>query len=518
MIRSGLIRAGAFGGLTLLGAATGCSGPPSRPNVIVVSMAAGPNNLDPRIATDDYSVKTAQLIFDNLMDLDEHMRLVPGLAERLDQPSPVTYLATLRRGVHFHDGHQLTSADVVHTFSSFLDPEFVSPRKGGYQELASVEAVDRYTVAFRLKKPFASFPINLVIPIVPATADSKFGEKPVGTGPYRFLRYLVDDRVELEAFASYYGGRPANDGIVLRIVPDDVMRGLELRKGTTDLVVNDLAPDVVNQLRRQTTLQVVEAPGVDYQYLGLNLRDPLLKDVRVRQALAYAIDRNSIVEHLRRGLAVPAAGMLPNLSWAMAPDLVSFDHDPARAATLLDEAGYLDPDGPGPAPRFRLTLKISNTEFNRLQAAVIQENLKRVGIDLDVRSYEFATLYADVLSGSFQLYSLQWTGGSLADPDILRRVFHSFQTPPVGFNRGHFSSPRVDALLDQAATTIDDDSRGRLYADAQREIARQVPYISLWRKTNVTVAQRSVTGIHLSPLADYQFLKEVSRVPVGAAN
>src|SRR5262249_55519892 len=167
---------------------------------------------------------------------------------------------------------------------------------------------------------------------------------------------------------------------------------------------------------------------------------------------------------------------LPRLSWAMAPDLVSFDHEPARAATLLDEAGYPDLDGPGPAPRFRLTLKISNTEFNRLQAAVIQENLQRLGIGLDVRTYEFATLYADVLNGNFQLYSLQWTGGSLADPDILRRVFHSSQTPPVGFNRGHFSSSRVDHLLDRAAAATDDDSRGRLYAEAQREIAREVPY------------------------------------------
>src|SRR5438093_8584654 len=218
------------------------------------------------------------------------------------------------------------------------------------------------------------------------------------------------------------------------------MRGLELRKGTTDLVVNDLAPDIVNQLRQQKTLQVVEAPGVDYQYLGLNLRDPILRDVRVRQALAYAIDRNSIVEHLRRGLAVPAVGMLPRLSWAMSPDLESFNHEPTRAKALLDEAGYPDPDGPGPFPRFRLPLKISSTECNRLQATVIQENLQMVGIGLDVRTYEFATLYADVLSGNFQLYSLQWTGGSLADPDILRRVFHSSQIPPVGFNRGHFSN------------------------------------------------------------------------------
>src|SRR6185295_17168622 len=140
------------------------------------------------------------------------------------------------------------------------------------------------------------------------------------------------------------------------------------------------------------------------------------------------------------------------LSWAFAPDVFSFPYDPARAQALLDEAGYRDPDGSGPRPRLHLTLKTSSTlEYNRLQAAVIQQNLRKVGVDLEVLTYEFATLFADVIKGNFQMYSLQWTAGSLADPDILRRVFHSKQVPPVGFNRGHYNNPRVDALLDEAA-------------------------------------------------------------------
>ena len=306
--------------------------------------------------------------------------------------------------------------------------------------------------------------------------------------------------------------------MVLRIVPDEIMRGLELMKGTVDLVVNDIGPDIVHQLEGNSRLEVTTAPGTDYQYVGLNLRDPVLRDVRVRQALAYAIDRGAIVEYLRRGLAAPAFGLLPPMMWAFTPKVPTFDYDPARSRVLLDEAGYPDPDGDGPAPRLRLTLKVSNQEFQRLQAEVIQQDLRQVGVALDVRTCEFATLYADVIGGNFQMYALQWVGGALADPDILRQVFHSSQTPPRGFNRGFFQDARVDALLDQASTSTDPARRRALFADVQRLIAEQVPYISLWNKTNVAVAQRTVTGVHLSPVADFFFLKDVRRVRHGAAN
>ncbi len=145
---------------------------------------------------------------------------------------------------------------------------------------------------------------------------------------------------------------------------------------------------------------------IDYQYVGLNLLDPILRDVRVRQALAYAIDREAILEYLRRGLATPADGLLPPLSWAYELDVFSFSHDPDRARALLDEAGHPDPDGDGPHSRLRLTLKVSNIEFNRLQSTVIQQDLARVGVALEVHTYEFATLLADVVSSNLQLFTL----------------------------------------------------------------------------------------------------------------
>lgn len=484
------------------------------PGTITMAVFAAPNSFDPRVATDEVSQKVAQLVYDNLLTFDDRLRVVPGLAERWEQPDPTTYLVHLRRGVRFHDGHELTSADVAYTFGSLIDPDFVSGRKGAYRLLDRVDEVDRYTVRFTLKEPFGSFPVNLVMPIVPDGAGPGVRTHPVGTGPYRFVRYAVDDRVELARFDDYYGGAARNAGVILKVVPDEIMRGLELENGSVDLVVNDVPADIVARLERDGRLQVVQSPGTDYAYIGFNMKDPVLADRRVRQAIGFAVDRDAIVQHLRRGLAQPASGILPPASWAFAPDVFQFTHDPARARALLDEAGYADPDGDGPAPRLTLTLKTSTNEFYRLQAAVIQSDLRQVGIDLDVRSYEFATLYADVLAGNFQLFTLQWVG--VSDPDMLRRVFHSGQMPPNGFNRGFYRNDTVDRLIDEATVSTDDETRRRLFTEVQRIVAEDAPYVSLWYKTNVAVAQAGLDGIRLSPSADFTFLKDVTKITAKA--
>jgi peptide/nickel transport system substrate-binding protein len=484
-----------------------CNQRPPASDVITVAVLSSPNSLDPRIGSDETSQRVHQLVFDYLLALDEKLRVTGGLATHWEQPDPVTYLVYLRKGVRFHDGHELTADDVVHTFGSFIDPAFVSPRKGAYRMLDRVEAVDPYTVRFTLKEPFGSFPIQLVMPVVPRGAGPELRERPIGTGPYQFVSFAVDDHVTLAAFPGYFRGAPANGGVVLKVVPDEIMRALELRKGTVDMVVNDLSPDVVYQLAEEKAVTIAEAPGTDYAYMGVNMRDPVLKDRRVRHALGYAIDRQAIVDYLRRGLARPAVGVLPPASWAFEENVFQFSHDPQKAIALLEEAGYRDPDGDGPQPRLRLSLKVSTNEFIRLQAAVIQQDLKRVGIDLDVRSYEFATLYADVLKGNFQLFTLQWVG--VSDPDMLRRVFHSKQMPPNGFNRGYYENPEVDRLIDAAMVAESDDERRGLYGEAQRVVAEDAPYISLWYKTNIAVSGTRIEGVTLTPSAEFTFLRNV---------
>ena len=495
----------------VLAGAIACSQPPPPSGFITLAIQTSPNNLDPRYGTDDSSARAQQMIFSDLIGFDDHMRLAPSLATSWDTADYQTYLVHLRHGVRFHDGHELTSNDVVYTFTSILDPGMASPYKGAYRDVESVSAVDLYTVKFVLKQPTGAFLINLVMKIVPAGAGRELRDRPIGTGPYQFVSYAADDHLDLKRFAEYFNGPARNPGVVLKIVPDDIMRGLELRKRSTDLVINDLTPDIVYQLTKEG-LELTESPGLDYQYVAFNFRDPILKDLRVRKAIGYAIDRDSIIEYLRRGLGIASVGMIPPSNWAFEPDVFAFDYDPAQAKKLLDEAGYPDPDGDGPAPRFSLSLKTSSSlEFNRLQAAVIQQNLKDVGINLEIRTYEFATLYADILKGNFQMYTLQWVGGAVADPDILRRVFHSQMAPPVGFNRGHFSDPDVDKLLDEATRATDVESRRALYGRVQQRLAELAPYISLWHKINFALAQPDLQGVYLSPGTDFTLLKNISR-------
>ena len=488
----------------------GCSQPQPEHGVLTVAVSTSPNNLDPRFGTDQASARAQQLLFTDLLRLDDSMKLSPGLATSWETTDHQTYRLTIRQGVRFHDGHELTSKDVAYTFNSILDPRMNSPYRGAYRLLESVTALDPYTVQFVLKEPSGAFLINLVMKIVPDGAGRELRDHPVGTGPYEFVSYAADDRLVLKAFPDYFDGRPRNNGVTLKIVPDDIMRGLELRKRTSDLVVNDLLPDIAYQLEHEG-LRLETSPGANYAYLGFNLRDPVLKDVRVRHAIGYAIDRQSIVEYLRRGLATQAVGILSPANWAFEPNVFDFTYDPDQARRLLDEAGYRDPDGDGPLTRLTLSLKISNIEFNRLQSAVIQHDLREVGIDLELRTYEFATLYADIIKGNFQMYTLQWAGGATADPDILRRVFHSQQVPPAGFNRGHFSDPEVDRLIDEATLATDAEQRRALYGKVQQRVAELAPYISLWTETNIAVSQPGLQGIRLSPQADFTFLRNVSR-------
>jgi peptide/nickel transport system substrate-binding protein len=496
--------------LLVLLVAAGCGGGHASGDAIVVAIENSPVNLDPRVGTDEASQKAHQLLYSTLVRIDPDLRIVPELAE-LEQRDRVTYVARLRRGIQFHNGRELTSEDVVYTFRSFLDPKFRGRGAAYRAVMASVDAPDRYTVVFTLKEPFAPFPINLVMGIVQAGSGDANARQPVGTGPYRIKEFVQDDRLVLEPFDGYFGGRPVNDGIALKVVPDDTMRGLELRKGTVDLLVNDLAPDIVWQLRAEGRLQVATAPGSDYAYIGLNLRDSILQHPQVRRAIGYAVDREAIVKYLRRGFAAVAVGIVPPMSWAFEREVFDFRHDPDEARRLLDAAGYRDPDADGPLPRFRLSLRTSTSEVYRVQAAAIQHDLAQVGIAVDVRSNELQTLFSDVTRGNFQMYTLQWVG--VTDPDMLRRVYHSRQAPPNGLNRVFYNNSEVDRLIDAAAAASNDEDRRRFYSRAQQLIAEDVPYISLWYKTNVAVFQPHITGVRLSPIADFTFLKDVARSP-----
>ena len=242
-------------------------------------------------------------------------------------------------------------------------------------------------------------------------------------------------------------------------------------------------------------------------YLAFNLRDPILQDVRVRQALAYAMDRGPMLHYLFRDSGRLADSVLPPAHWAFNPDVAHYPHDLAKANALLDSAGYRrGQDG----VRFHLTMKISTEETSGLIAAVLQQQLRSVGVSLDIRRFEFPTLYSDVLKGAFQLYSLRWVGYSNQDPDIFEDAFHSASFPPKRANRGRYSNPTIDRLVEEGRRKVDPRRRKQIYGEVQSILAHDLPYINLWYMDNVMVHSTRVQNLQLGPSADYNFLTTAS--------
>ena len=488
---------------------TACSSPPPS-NMLVVAVESSPMTLDPRFATDAYSERLTQLLYGSLVRVDAALQVVPELAESWSRPDPLTYRFVLRRGVKFHDARELTAEDVRYTFASILDPATASPYRSLYGMIDRMTVRGPYEIEFHLSKPHAPFLVNLVRGIVPAHLAVKreeFARRPVGSGPFRLVRWAPDERVELAAFGDYYGGAPVIDGVTVRIIPDETIRLLELQKGNVDFVQNAVTPEVLPLLAGSGRFHVVTSPSATYTYLGFNLRDPHLADVRVRRAIAAAIDRSTIIRTLLGGLADEATGLLPPAHWAYEPGVTRYDYDPARARRLLDEAGLVDPDGAGPKPRLSLTLDTSQNELARRIAEVIQQQLAQIGIDLTIRSHEWGAFYADIKAGRFQLYTLSWVG--VVEPDLYYEIFHSSSLPPAGSNRNGYINPAVDRLLERGRLTDSITERRAVYGEIQRIVAGDLPYVSLWYPRNVVVLSERVEGFVPSPSGDWSALARV---------
>lgn len=501
-----------FALLITLSGALSCSHPRPDPHTLVFLLESSPVSLDPRIGTDAFSERLHQLLYDSLVRRDIHADLVPDLALSWETPDPRTYVFHLRGNVLFHDGHPLTSTDVRFTFESILDGTVSTVKRSQYQNISRIETPNESTVIFRLKEPNANFLWLLSlgeIGIVPRTAGAEFAAHPIGTGPFEFESAKEDENVTLARNPSYFGGPPELGRVLFKIVPEAIVRALELRNGSADIALNELTPDIAHALRADRKLQIIEEPGTTYKYLAFNLKDPILRHLKVRQAIAYAIDVPSLIKYLWRGEGDPATGILPPGVWAYDPAVKAYSRDLSKAKALLDEAGYPDPDGDGPLPRFTLTYKTSTEELTRLEAVVIQQQLREVGIKIEIRSFEFATFYSDIVRGNFQMYSLRWIGDNL-NPDIFDAVFNSKNIPPEGKNRGYYHNPRVDQLIQWARAEPDRTLRKRFYAEIQDLVAQDLPYLSLWYIHNVCVANRRVRNIHLCPSGDFDFLKSVT--------
>ena len=473
------------------------------PHGLVVGLEADPQSLDPRFGLDAAASRLADLLHLGLTRADVAGRRVPELAASWEMPTPTTLVFRLRSGVRFADGTTVSANDVRATYEAVLDPAVASPRRAGLAGLVGVDAPDPATVVMRLGRPEPAFLDATGIGILPAALARSPGEVTVGAGPYRLVRATRGGEIVLAPNPGYPWGAARIDPLVLRIVPDPVVRVLELRRGGLQLLQEALEPEILDWLRAQPRLRVQEAPGSSFHYLAFNLRDRRLGRRRVREAIALAIDRDRLIRFALGGGARAATGLLPPEHWAHRP-VHAWRRDPARARRLLDRAGFPDPDGAGPLPRFRIIYKTSSQPGRRRLAEVIQADLAAVGIAIEVRTYEWGTLFADVRSGNFEMSALAWVG--VTDPDLYRLAFHSTMTPPVGYNRGHYVSAVTDRLTDRASHATDLETRRTLYGRVQRRLARDLPEVPLWWEDRIVVHSTRLRGFEPTPDGSFRGL------------
>ncbi len=491
-----------------------CSNAPETPGrkdrALVVGLEGSPITLDPRLARDAYSTRIIPLLFNGLVTLDENAQPAPDAAQKWKVEDDRVYTFHLKRGIRFANGRELVAEDVKYTIESLADPDLKSPYQDLARRIRDIRVIDTHTLAIELFERHAPVLSQLTIGIVPReTARERgkdFGTRPVGSGPYVLKRFEAGGGIELEPNPRFSGKEPRISRITFRVIPDDVTRIMALRRGEVHILQNSVPADDLHVVQEDPGLAVMTRPGINYTYLGFNLADPVLKDIKVREAIAHAVPRDDLIDCLLRGQAEPAKGILAPAHWAYEPDVKTYDYDPERARELLDEAGFPDPDGEGPEPRFKLLYKTSQNKMRRWMAEAISHELGRVGIEVEVRSYEFGTLFADIIAGNFQIYSLTWVG--VTDPDIYYTAFHSGSVPPLGANRGRYSSPEVDALAEEARVTLDAEKRRGLYSQAQKIVARDLPYVSLWYSQDVVASDRRLNGFRIFPGGDWRSLAE----------
>lgn len=460
--------------------------------------------LDPRLNTRSWPSKAIHLLFEGVVSVHNAAgEPRPGLAKTIEQPSPAVYDITLRPNAVFHDGSAVTTADVIATYESVRDPKLSSPFRGLYTRIQTMEALGPKRLRITLDAPHAPFLSDMSLGIVPAKAigpDLQLKEM-IGAGPYKFDGRSGDREVRLQRHAEYWGGTPAIAWVVLRTIRDQNTRLLALLSGAADMVQNAVTPRLAEAMKGRDGLVVSTSPGAGYSYVALNLRRAPLDKQPVREALAHAINRASMITHKFQGTATPATGLLPTRHWAYNPDVPAHAYDPAKANALLDAAGL--PRG-ADGTRFTLEFKVSADKFRRNIATLIARDLRAVGIEIEVKPLETGTMLADVKAGNFDLYMLQWQGGG--EPHFFNWIFSSARIPNAdnpnrGGNRGAYKNARVDALIEQGRATAKLAERRPIYGQIQRILATELPYISLWHEDVILAHREGLQGYEPLPNA-----------------
>lgn len=444
--------------------------------------------LDPADSTDSYSNKAINMIFDTLVDLDENSEFIPGLAESWDEVSDTEIVFHLRKGVKFHNGEEMKASDVKFTF----DRVKANPKsKAMLAQVESIDIVDDYTVSLKMSAPYAPIYVNLTeapCHILSEKAVTEAGEdvnkKPVGTGAMMLEEWKVNDEAKLVRFDEHWAGTPVTTSIRLRVIPESSSRTIALENGEVD-IIESVPPVDIARLKDNPNITTDEKASQTIIYMGINHSKPPFDKKEVRQAMSFAIDRQSLVDVICEGYAIPATSPFPTIMPSFNEDIKDmYTYDVEKAKALLAQAGL--PDG------FKAKVYVSNDERNRA-AQLVQSDLSKVGIVLDIEMMEFGTLLEYCNSGTHDLFMLGW--GHATNQD--RTLTSNFHTSMIGAsgNRSWYSNPTFDALLEQARSEMDWTKREALYKEAQKIVMDELPWIPLWQPILVNAYNKNLADM-----------------------
>src|SRR6056297_1079310 len=470
------------------------------------------STLLPVLASDSASSSINGLVYNGLVRYDKNLKIVGELAESWEiSADNLKIVFHLRKDVTWHDGEPFTADDVKFTYNLYIDPKTPTAYAEAFKQVTRVEVPDPHTFVVHYSRPYAPALISWATPIHPQhlladqdITDSPLAREPVGTGPYRFSEWLGGEKIVLETNPDYFAGQPYIKRVVYRIIPDVSTQFLELQTGSLDFM--GLSP---LQYDRQTDTPAFRRLynkyrylNFGYTYLGYNLRRPLFQDKRVRQALAYAIDKQELIDGVLLGYGAVATGPYKPDTWVYNPEVPRYPYDPEKARQLLAEAGWQDSDGDGvldkDGKRFAFTIVTNQgNDLRSKTGEIIQRRFKQIGVDVKLRIIEWATFLKEFINpGNFDATILGWTGGP--EPDQYN-IWHSSKTGPRELNFINYQNAEVDRLLEEGRRVFDQQQRKEYYDRFQYLLAEEQPYTFLYIREALPAVSKRFRGIEPAP-------------------
>ena len=481
---------------------------------LFTSLGGEPSLLNPVLSTDSASSGVEGAIFSGLIKFNAKLEVVPDLCERwTTSKDGKTWDFYLKAGVVWHDGVEFTAEDVAFTFNAILNPKVNSVRRSDYiinGRPIQFSAPSKYHFRAILPEAFAPFLIQMGMGIIPkhlfAGGDintSPWNRKPVGTGPFKLKEWVSGDHLTVERNVNFYFGRPLLKEIIYKIIPDENTGLVALQSKELDLA--GIPAKDYQRMLQMKDINVFEYQTLLYTYLGFNLDNPLFASPVVRRALAYAVDKQQLINLILRGHGTPAFAPSSPMSWAYNDQVAKYQYDPAKAAELLSQEGWrVGTDGvlkkQNGLQSFEFTVLVNQGNKDREKAAtILQQQFKKIGVKMNVRILEWSALLKIINSPAekknFDAVVIGWSLG--LDPDAFS-IWHSSQFPR-GFNFIHYKNSKVDYLLEQGRVTMDREQRKLIYASLWQEICRDEPYLFLWYPDSIVGVSQRVGGLSVPP-------------------